>query len=121
MLSRWILIGFAEVALTLILASIAPIFINSTYPWVGWLIWLGIIGGWLGSILHIAIVLTEAARVRRFFLRHFPQESDRSLFAFTGLSLPRVQRSIADWQDLITDPDFQDIGLSPLDFIKSDR
>lgn len=121
LLSRWILMGFAEVVLTLILASIAPVFINSAHPWIGLLIWLVIVGAWLFSILHVAIVLLEAVRVRRFFLRHFPEERDRSLFAFTGLSLVRVRRSVADWQDLVTDPDFQSIGLSPLEFIKSDR
>jgi hypothetical protein len=121
LLLRWILIGLAELVLTLGLASIAPVFINSAYPWLGFLIWVGIIGAWFFSMFQVAIVLWEAARVRRLFLRHFPEERDRSVFAFTGLSLPKVKRSIAEWQYLIQDQEFQEVGLSPLDFIKAEQ
>jgi uncharacterized membrane protein len=121
LLLRWILVGLAELVLTLVLASIAPVFINSAYPWLGFLIWLGILIGWIFSILSVAIVLAEAARVRRLVLRHFPEENDRSLFAFTGLTLPKVKRRIAEWQDLVEDEEFREIGLSPWEFIKANH
>ena len=121
LLLRWILVGLAELVLTLVLASIAPVFINSAYPWLGFLIWLGILIGWIFSILSVAIVLAEAARGRRLVLRHFPEENDRSLFAFTGLTLPKVKRRIAEWQDLVEDEEFREIGLSPWEFIKANH
>jgi len=121
LLWRWIQIGLVELALTLILASIAPVFINSAHPWLGFLIWLGIVVAWIYSIVSVAIVLWEAARVRRLFWHHFPEENDRSLFAFTGLSLSRVQRSISEWQYLVKDEEFREMGLSPLTFIKVEQ
>jgi len=121
LLWRWIQIGLVELVLTLVLASIAPVFINSAYPWFGFLIWLGIIVAWIYSICSVAIVLWKAARVRRLFLRHFPEENDRSVFAFTGLSVTTAQRSISEWQYLVKDEEFREMGLSPLAFIKAEQ
>ncbi|MEY2975992.1 MAG: hypothetical protein RLZZ435_129 [Cyanobacteriota bacterium] len=117
LLIRWIVWGMVELILTLSLAAIAPTFINSAYPWIGFLLWLIILVLWFSSVLHVVTILHTAHRVQRFFLRHFPEESDRSLFDFTGLSVAQVRQRVADWQFLQADEDFRAIELSPLEFI----
>ncbi|MFZ9736772.1 MAG: hypothetical protein ACO3EZ_02060 [Prochlorotrichaceae cyanobacterium] len=117
LLRRWIAWGIGEILLTLCLAAIAPIFINSAYPWIGFLLWLLILLLWFTSACAVLSVVYTAYRVQQFFLRHFPEERDRSLFDFIGLSLPQVRQGVADWQFLQTDEDFKAIDISPLEFI----
>ena len=117
---RWMIWGIGEVLLTLVLATIAPVFINSSWAWIGFLLWLGIILLWIGSVLYVINVVGEAWAVRRLIVRHFPQYHDRSWCDFVGLSLTQVRRTVAAWYELHQDRDFQAIGLSPLEFIKGD-
>lgn len=77
-LLRWMIWGIGEVLLTLFLATIAPGLINSSWVWLGFLLWLGIILWWIGSVVYIINVVSEALAVRRLILRHFPQYYDRS-------------------------------------------
>jgi len=120
-LLRWMIWGIGEVLLTLFLATIAPGLINSSWVWLGFLLWLGIILWWIGSVVYIINVVSEALAVRRLILRHFPQYYDRSWCAFVGLSVTQVRRTLATWYELHEDRDFQTIGLSPLEFIKGDN
>ena len=46
-LKRWLLWGAVWGVVSLMLMAIAPTFLNSHYPLLGFLIWLTVVVGWL--------------------------------------------------------------------------
>jgi hypothetical protein len=119
LLLHWILWGMGQVFLTLVLTSIAPIFINSNAPILGLLIWISIVCLWLGSLLYVSTTLWRAKQVQRRFIHHFPQEPDYSIWEFVGLNWVKVDQRLEAWERLKEDEAFSDLNLSPLMFIQS--
>jgi threonine/homoserine/homoserine lactone efflux protein len=118
LLRRWILMGIAEVLLALVLAAIAPIFINSNNPLLGFLIWLFIMVLLLGSVCYAIVQVFAAHRARHLFVRQFPHYRYLSTIDFLGLSPHQVAQGLETLNLIQTDPDYQDLHLSPFDFLR---
>lgn len=114
----WIGIGIAEGVLILVLAAIAPAFINSHVPILGFLIWIVIVGLLGYSLLHVIRRLRDATHSRRLFIRQFPDYSDLSVIHFLEYSSTRVQTTLEIWQTVHQEPEFQSLEMSPLEFLK---
>ncbi|MGK7888074.1 MAG: hypothetical protein AB4042_01990 [Leptolyngbyaceae cyanobacterium] len=114
----WLIIAGAEALLVLLLAAIAPTFINSTLPIIGLLIWLVIVGVVVGSMTHIVWRWRDATLARDLFTTAFPDYQTLTVVFFLDYSSSRVQKAIAHWQGVHTDPEFLALHMSPLEFLR---
>ena len=113
----WVWMGIAEGVLILVLAAIAPIFINSTFPILGFFIWIIIMGLISGSVGYILWRLRDASLARTLFIRVFPDYGYLGILAFLDCSSTRVKKTIELWQDIHHEPEFQALNMSPLEFL----
>ena len=109
--------GLAEGLLVLGLAAIAPSVINSPFPIIGFLIWLVIIGLVGGSIGYILWRLCDAHMARSVFIQAFPSYDHLRLLSFLDFSSTRVRKTIELWHMIHSDPEFQSLNMSPLEFL----
>ena len=117
----WIWMGLAESVLILGLAAIAPAFINSSVPIIGFLIWIVIIGLSSGSIGYVLWRLRDAYRARFLFITVFPNYDYLGLISFLDYSSNRVQKMIDMWQIIHQDSEFQSLDMSPLEFLSGHK
>lgn len=121
LLRRWSLISLGELLLSLGLAAIAPTLLNSNYPILGLLLWLGILGMLGGSAAIALSRLWHASRARRIFLQRFPDYRSLGVLHFVGLSAPRVATQLHLWDQAQTDPQFHSLDISPFEFLRGAR
>jgi hypothetical protein len=116
-LRRWIVIGVIEIVVALTLAAIAPTFINSHMPILGLLIWLMILGmvGFSGG--HVIWHWHQARQARRLWVRRFPQYRYLTTVDFLTFSPHQVAQGLRQLDLMQSDPDFQSLDLSPLEFL----
>ena len=117
-LRRWIAIGVAEAVLSLILIAIAPIFLNSTQPIVGFLIWAVVLAVLGGSSVYVVVRLRDAATARRLFLAKFPDYHRLSVHEFLDIPASHVAEQLDMLEAAATDPDFQALHIAPLDLLR---
>ena len=116
-IQTWVVFGAVEVLLSLILIAAAPRFLNSDKPMVGFLIWL-IVPTLLGSSgVYVAIKLADAQTGRKLFLAKFPEYEYLKLADFLELSSADVAQRLELLEAIKDDPDFQQLCISPLDFL----
>ena len=83
---NWILIGVSEIVLSLVLISIAPRFLNSKKPGIGFAIWFAVPTVLTGSGISLAQDLLKANRARSIFVTAFPEYSYLGIGDFLGRS-----------------------------------
>jgi hypothetical protein len=120
---RWLWVGTGGVLGTLILAAIAPVFLNSAWPWVGVLLWSGILGGWVVSGARVVQQLLGAIACHRCFIRQFPEWQfpeyrNLNVLTFLGLSPEHVEERLQQYLLAAEDPDFESLEIMPLDFVR---
>ena len=120
-LRKWILVGLLEIVVGLILIAIAPIFLNSTLPWIGFLIWFGVLSVWCVSSVHVFWCWSQARQARQLFLRRFPDHLDLTVIDFLGVSRAKVWQHIELLDEAAQDPELQLLNLSPLDLFRQYR
>lgn len=117
-LKKWIILGVLEGLLSLVLISVAPIFLNSDRPWIGFLIWLGVIGLLVSSVLYVIYRLIDAHRARKLFVSSFPEYHYLGTLDFLGFSHAHVAKNLNTFLAAQADPDFQSLQISPLDLLR---
>lgn len=115
---RWIAIGIAEVSLSLVLMAIAPRFLNSNRPAIGFLIWLAVPVLLGSSGLYVAAQWSRANHAHRLFVSRFPHYADLAVTEFLDCSVAQVAAAIEQFEALQDDPDFEYLGISPLDLLR---
>ena len=113
----WAWIGIAEGGLLLVLAAIAPTFINSTFPIIGFFIWIVIVGLIGGSMVYVLWRLRDAYIARHLFVLNFPDYDYLGILSFLDCSSARVKKNIELWQEIYAEPEFQALNMSPLEFL----
>lgn len=109
--------GMAEGLLILMLAAIAPTFINSSLPIIGFLIWGAIFCLIGGSISYVLWRVWDAYSARTLFIKAFPTYRSLGLVYFLEYSCHRVQKTIHHWHIIHAEPEFQSLKMSPLEFL----
>ncbi len=115
---QWIAIGIAEVTLSLVLMAIAPRFLNSNRPAIGFLIWLTVPVLLGSSGLYVAAQWGHARNAHRLFVGRFPHYADLAVAEFLDCSVAQVTTAIEQFEALQEDPDFEYLGISPLDLLR---
>lgn len=85
-LKYWLLIGASEIILALALIAMAPTWLNSKKPWIGFAIWLTAPMMLTTSSIYAVTKLTAANKSRTIFVTAFPEYSH--LAARDFLELP---------------------------------
>ena len=116
---RWLAIALGEIFLSLLLIAIAPTFLNSKTPWLGFAIWLAIPCMVGGSVLHVAMRSLEAQQAHHLFCKTCPhwRESVGPL-DFLDIPLETVKRTLPQLQAWEETDETQALHLSPLDLLR---
>ena len=84
-LKQWLAIGVSEIILALILISLAPRFLNSKKPEIGFAIWFIVPTVLAGSSIYAASKLVAAHNARKIFVEAFPEYSFLGIDKFIEL------------------------------------
>jgi hypothetical protein len=117
-IQKWLTVGVAEVLLSLILFAIAPIFLNSNKPAIGFAIWLAVPTMLGGSGLYVARRVAEARAARKLFLKRFPEYAHLGLAEFLEISPEQVIENLEMLEAIQNDPDCKTLNLSPFELLK---
>ncbi|MFG6100589.1 hypothetical protein D0962_00275 [Leptolyngbyaceae cyanobacterium CCMR0082] len=118
-LCRWILLGVIELLVCLFLiATIAPQFLNSNYPFLGVLIWLVVLGLLSLSVGAVIMRWIDARIARRLFVHHFPEYYQLTWIDFIGTTSLNVRRDIETFSILSVEPDAYRFQLSASDLLR---
>ena len=82
----WLAIGISEITLSLILIAIAPTFLNSKKPWLGFAIWFTVPTVLASSSIYAVNKVLAANKARKVFLSSFPEYSALGVSEFLELS-----------------------------------
>ena len=93
-LKRWLLIGVSEIIVSLALISVAPTFLNSKKPTVGFLIWFTVPTVLASSSIYAVGKLVAANKARSIFITAFPEYSYLEASEFLELSPTHVASQI---------------------------
>jgi hypothetical protein len=118
-LQRWAAVTIAEIVLSLLLIAFAPIFLNSSQPLIGFLMWASVPFLLGGSALYVVIRLVDARKARKLFISRFPEYRYLSIKDFLEISTAAVAQSLEMLDVARSDLDFQALHISPLDLLHS--
>jgi hypothetical protein len=115
---KWIAIAIGEVILCLILLAIAPIFLNSNLPIIGFAIWLSIPLMLGGSLLFVSRKVLDAQKTRNIFVREFPEYAHLKFTDFLGISPREMQRRLEIFEAIQEESDRDLLNIAPLDLLR---
>lgn len=93
-LKRMLLIGASEIILALALLWVAPTFLNSKKPWIGFAILLGVPIALTSSSIYAIAKVQRANKAKRIFIATFPEYADLSVSKFLELSPDDVEEQL---------------------------
>lgn len=117
-IQKWLAVGVAEILLSLVLFAIAPIFLNSNKPAIGFAIWFAVPTLLGGSGLYAACRVADARKARKLFLKRFPEYAHLGLAEFLEISSKQAIENLEILEAIQNDPDCQTLNLSPFDVLK---
>ena len=118
-LRRWLAIAVGELVLSLVLLAIAPTFLNSKQPWLGFAIWITVPTLVGGSALYGVTRSLEAQRAHTLFCNTCPDWADTvSPIDFLDILLAQVQATLPQLQAWEETDETQLLHLSPLDLLR---
>lgn len=104
--------------LCLILLAIAPIFLNSNLPIIGFLIWLLIPLLLGGSLVYGSRRAIAAQKARNIFVKEFPEYTHLNFTDFLGISPREMRRRLEIFAAIQDDSDRDLLNISPLDLLR---
>jgi hypothetical protein len=108
----------SEVILSLILIAIAPNFLNSDKPIVGFLIWLSVPVVLGSSGTYVAWRIIDAQKARQVFIRHFPEYNHLQTTDFLEISSQRVVNALPLLQATKSDQDFPELNINLFELLR---
>ncbi|MGK7873973.1 MAG: hypothetical protein AB4426_11875 [Xenococcaceae cyanobacterium] len=116
-IQKWVTIGVVEVLMSLILISIAPVFLNSDKPMIGFLIWFAVPTILGGSGFYVALRITDAKKARKLFISKFPEYFYLGITDFLELPYTHIATNLEMLEAAKNDPEFQTLNVSLLDLL----
>lgn len=117
-LKKWLVIGIIEVLISLFLIAMAPHFLNSNLPIIGFLMWFFVLILLSSSAAYGLLKIWQASQARKLFISYFPEYKTLKIWHFIELSPTSIQEKIAIFQTLKNDPDCSQLNFSPLDLLQ---
>ena len=120
-LKRWLLIGVSEIIISITLISIAPVFLNSKKPFVGFLIWFTVPTVLVSSSVYAVGKLAAADRARKIFVTAFPEYSYLGVSDFLELSPAHVASQINLLVAAKETPEVQEFNISLFEILEQTK
>ena len=118
---QWLAIGITEIILSLFLIAIAPIFLNSDKPLIGFGIWL-FVPSLLGSSgIYVIVKIKNAQQARSLFVRHFPSYDYLAIDTFLHIPVAKIQKNLNLLKAIDDDPSFDGLEISLIDILKQEK
>ena len=117
-LKCWLLVGFSQIVISLILIAIAPTFLNSNKPIFGFLIWFSVPTTLAGSSIYAAKKLIAANKSRDIFITAFPEYSYLGVERFIDLAPACVQSQINLLMSVKESCEVQELNISLLEILE---
>ena len=118
---QWFAIGIAEVILSLFLIAIAPIFLNSDKPLIGFAIWLFVPSLLASSGIYVIVKIKNAQKARSLFIRYFPSYDYLAIDPFLHISVAKIQKNLNLLKAIDDDPSFDGLEISLIDILKQEK
>ena len=115
---RWLLTALGEILLGLILFAIAPFFLNSPWPLLGFAIVLGVPIAWIGSLGYGLWRWLDARRARTLLAQYDPVYRRLRTVQLLTISSRAVEEAIETLQLLNQDETYRALNRSPLDLLQ---
>ncbi|MBD2634148.1 hypothetical protein H6G52_02130 [Limnothrix sp. FACHB-881] len=115
---RWLLTALAEILLGLLLFAIAPFFLNSHWPLLGFAIVLGVPIAWVGSLGYGLWRWLDARRARTLLAQYDPVYRRLRTVQLLAISSRSVEEAIETLQLLNQDETYRVLNRSPLDLLQ---
>lgn len=115
---RWLLTALAEILLGLLLFAIAPFFLNSPWPLLGFAIVLGVPIAWVGSLGYGLWRWLDARRARTLLAQYEPVYRRLRTVQLLTISSRAVEEAIETLQLLNQDETYRVLNRSPLDLLQ---
>lgn len=120
-LKRWLLVGASEIIFSLALIAIAPTFLNSKKPVVGFMIWLTVPTVLATSGIYAVVKLTTANQARKIFMATFPEYSYLGTSEFLEISPADVTSQIDLLIAVKESSTIQEFNISLFEILKQTR
>ena len=117
-LKQLLLVGMSEVIVALALISIAPTFLNSKKPWLGFAIWFTVPTVLASSSIYAVSKLTAADRARKIFIATFPEYADLGIERFLDLSPAHVASQLDLLIAVKENSAIQELNISLLEILE---
>jgi hypothetical protein len=101
----------------LILLAIAPLFLNSSQPIIGFLIWLAIPLILGSSTTYTLRRIVDAHKARDIFVASFPEYSHLKTIDFLGIPSEEMRQRLEAFAAIQDDPDCDILNIAPLDLL----
>ncbi|MCG9885372.1 MAG: hypothetical protein MH825_07330 [Cyanobacteria bacterium] len=116
-----ILVAALEGIVAVVALAIAPHWLNSDHPALGFAILVGVPMMLIGSVAYGLWRVVDAHRARHLLLALCPDQAHLSWVDFLTIPARRVRQRGADLRAIATDPAARELGLSPLDLLQPPR
>ena len=120
-LKQWLAIACSEIVLALILISLAPRFLNSKKPEIGFAIWFIVPTVLAGSSIHAANKLVAASKARKIFVEAFPEYSYLGRDKFIELSPTQVASAIELLKAVKATSEIQELNISLFEILEQTK
>lgn len=120
-LKGWLLIAISEIIISMTLMAVAPTFLNSKKPVVGFLIWFTVPTMLASSSIYAVGKLGAAHKARQIFITAFPEYSDLNVSEFLDLSPDQVASQIALLTSVKENEEIQELNISLLEILEQTK
>ena len=117
-LKRWLTIGVSEIVVSLILISVAPTFLNSKKPEIGFLIWFTVPTVLVSSSIYGVAKLKAASKARNMFITAFPEYSYLGIDEFIDISPAHVASQISLLISAKETPEVREFNISLFEILE---
>ena len=120
-IKHWLLIGAGEIVLCLTLISVAPIFLNSKKPFLGFMIWFTVPTVLISSSAYAVKKITAANQARKIFVAAFPEYSYLKASDFLELPPAHVASQINLLIAAKETPEVQEFNISLFEILEQTK
>lgn len=120
-LKQMLLIGASEIFLALALLWVAPTFLNSKKPWLGFAILLGVPIALTSSSIYAIAKIHTANKTKQIFIATFPEYANLSVSKFLELSPAHVDRQLDLLIAIKETSEIQELNISLFEILEQTK
>ncbi len=120
-LKQWLAIAVSEIVISLVLIAIAPTFLNSKRPLLGFLIWFAVPTVLTSSSIYAVNKFAAAKKAKNIFIAAFPEYSYLKTIEFLELSPAHVASQINLLEAIKETSAIQELNISLFEILEQTK